>query len=74
MSSRPRRVRATGWLRASRGVASQSPPCTDAQWVVAAVFVWRQIKAGFAEGKELVVTVLKAMGEEAINAVKDGAK
>lgn len=38
------------------------------------MFVWRQIKAGFAEGKELVVTVLKAMGEEAINAVKDGAK
>jgi translation initiation factor 5A len=30
------------------------------------------IKAGFDEGKELVVTVLKAMGEEQIHAVKDG--
>lgn len=32
-----------------------------------------QIKAGFEEGKELVLTVLKSMGEEQINAVKDGA-
>jgi translation initiation factor 5A len=29
-----------------------------------------QIKAQFAEGQELVVSVLKAMGEEMINSVK----
>ncbi|KAF0907150.1 hypothetical protein E2562_015673 [Oryza meyeriana var. granulata] len=30
-----------------------------------------QIKAGFAEGKDLVVTVMSAMGEEQICALKD---
>jgi len=32
-----------------------------------------QIQSDFADGKELVVTVLKAMGEEMINAVKTSA-
>ena len=31
----------------------------------------RQIKDGFAEGKDLVVTVMSAMGEEQICALKD---
>ena len=30
-----------------------------------------QIKDGFAEGKDLVVTVMSAMGEEQICALKD---
>lgn len=30
-----------------------------------------QIKDGFAEGKDLVVSVMSAMGEEQINALKD---
>lgn len=30
-----------------------------------------QLKAGFAEGKDLVVTVMSAMGEEQIAALKD---
>jgi hypothetical protein len=32
---------------------------------------WLQIKDGFAEGKDLVVTVMSAMGEEQICALKD---
>lgn len=32
---------------------------------------WIQIKDGFAEGKDLVVSVMSAMGEEQINALKD---
>lgn len=36
------------------------------------VFNWPlQIKAGFEEGKDLVVTVMSAMGEEQICALKD---
>lgn len=31
----------------------------------------KQIKDGFAEGKDLVVTVMSAMGEEQICALKD---
>lgn len=31
----------------------------------------QQIKDGFAEGKDLVVTVMSAMGEEQISALKD---
>jgi len=35
-------------------------------------FIWPlQIKDGFAEGKDLVVSVMSAMGEEQINALKD---
>ena len=34
------------------------------------IFLW-QIKDGFAEGKDLVVTVMSAMGEEQICALKD---
>ncbi|MGD7340738.1 hypothetical protein ACQCRO_27950, partial [Ralstonia pseudosolanacearum] len=30
-----------------------------------------QLKEGFAEGKDLVVTVMSAMGEEQISALKD---
>jgi len=30
-----------------------------------------QIKEGFAEGKDLVVSVMSSMGEEQINALKD---
>lgn len=30
-----------------------------------------QLKEGFAEGKDLVVTVMSAMGEEQIAALKD---
>jgi translation initiation factor 5A len=33
----------------------------------------KEIKTGFDDGKELVVTVLKSMGEEMINAVKEAA-
>jgi translation initiation factor 5A len=34
--------------------------------------IWSlQIKEGFAEGKDLVVSVMSAMGEEQINALKD---
>lgn len=33
--------------------------------------LWVQIKDGFAEGKDLVVTVMTAMGEEQICALKD---
>lgn len=36
------------------------------------LFSWlMQIKDGFAEGKDLVVSVMSAMGEEQINALKD---
>ncbi|KNA20867.1 hypothetical protein SOVF_048500 [Spinacia oleracea] len=31
----------------------------------------KQIKDGFAEGKDLIVSVMSAMGEEQINALKD---
>uniref|UniRef100_A0A161XSK7 Eukaryotic translation initiation factor 5A n=1 Tax=Daucus carota subsp. sativus TaxID=79200 RepID=A0A161XSK7_DAUCS len=37
--------------------------------------LWKQIKEGYEQGKDLLVTVLSAMGEEQIVAVKDmGAK
>lgn len=32
---------------------------------------FKQIKDGFNEGKDLVVSVMSAMGEEQINALKD---
>lgn len=35
------------------------------------MFNFCQIKDGFAEGKDLVVTVMSAMGEEQICALKD---
>lgn len=36
------------------------------------IFPWcLQIKDGFSEGKDLVVTVMSAMGEEQICALKD---
>ena len=35
------------------------------------VYTCLQIKDGFAEGKDLVVTVMSAMGEEQISALKD---
>lgn len=35
------------------------------------MFNFFQIKDGFAEGKDLVVTVMSAMGEEQICALKD---
>ena len=35
------------------------------------LFPCMQIKDGFAEGKDLVVTVMSAMGEEQICALKD---
>lgn len=34
----------------------------------------KEIKEGFAEGKDLVVTVMSAMGEEQIHAIKDISK
>lgn len=35
------------------------------------LFLYPQIKEGFAEGKDLVVSVMCAMGEEQICALKD---
>lgn len=34
-------------------------------------YIFLQLKDGFAEGKDLVVTVMSAMGEEQICALKD---
>lgn len=39
--------------------------------MVPLVIYWVQIKDGFAEGKDLVVSVMSAMGEEQICALKD---
>ena len=35
------------------------------------VVFMKQIKSGFEDGKDLVVSVMSAMGEEQINALKD---
>jgi len=35
------------------------------------IVLMKQIKSGFDDGKDLVVSVMSAMGEEQINALKD---
>lgn len=42
--------------------------------VIREIFFDFQIKDGFAEGKDLILSVMRAMGEEQICAVKDIGK